>query len=107
MVSAVSEIDDGGTEPVSAAASWRRYNRRMAIVLPIDLTTQEIRVLQEFRRLKTESLTPAQIEAIRHPAGGGLEPMTGLERKGYVEAADEAYRLTEKGKALLAVEPVP
>lgn len=79
----------------------------MAIVLPIDLTTQELRVLQEFRRLKTESLTPTQVEAIRHPAGGGLEPAEALVRKGYVETEGEGFRLTEKGKSLLAVEPVP
>ena len=79
----------------------------MAIVLPIDLTTQELRVLQEFRRLKTESLTGPQIEAIRHPVGGGLEPAQSLARKGYAERDGEAFRLTEKGKALLAIEPVP
>lgn len=79
----------------------------MAIVLPIDLTTQELRVLQEFRRLKTEVLTQAQVEAIRHPAGGGLEPATVLARKGFVETVAEGFKLTEKGKTLLAVEPVP
>lgn len=79
----------------------------MAIVLPINLTTQELRVLQEFRRLKTETLTQVQVEAIRHPAGGGLEPASALARKGYAETVAEGFRLTEKGKALLAVEPVP
>lgn len=79
----------------------------MAIVLPIDLTTQELRVLQEFRRLQTDSLTAVQVEAIRHPVGGGREPAVSLARKGYVVTEGEGFRLAEKGKALLAVEPVP
>ena len=38
------------------------------IILPHDLTTQEIRVLQEFRRLNLETMTPEQIKAIKHTA---------------------------------------
>ncbi len=52
--------------PVPAAATMTGM-----IILPNDLATQEIRVLQEFRRLNAETLSPDQIQAIKHPAGGG------------------------------------
>lgn len=80
----------------------------MAIILPYGLTTQELRVLQEFRRLNAESLPVATIKAIKHPAGGGEAPAAGLAGKGYLVAEGaESYALTEKAKELLAINPVP
>lgn len=79
----------------------------MAIIIPNGLTPQEIRVLQEFRRLTTDSLTRAQIEAIRHPAGGGAKPADVLVAGGYLATTDEGFTLTEKGKAFLAIDAVP
>ncbi|HEX9985952.1 MAG TPA: hypothetical protein VGF69_22010 [Thermoanaerobaculia bacterium] len=81
----------------------------MPIILPYGLTTQELRVLQEFRRMTVESLPVTAIKAIRHPAGGGDAPALALVEKGYLEAdaARETFTLTEKAKALLAIDPVP
>jgi hypothetical protein len=81
----------------------------MPIKLPSDLSSEEIRVLQEFRRLGTEALALEAIKSIKHPAGGGEVPVAGLVAKGFLEAngTDEQFVLTEKGKAFLAVEPRP
>ncbi len=81
----------------------------MAIILPNDLTTQEIRVLQEFRRLNAETLGIATIKAIKHPAGGGEAPAIGLVTKGFVttDATRENFTLTEKGKDFLAIDAKP
>ncbi|HEX7153131.1 MAG TPA: hypothetical protein VF618_16715 [Thermoanaerobaculia bacterium] len=81
----------------------------MAIILPFGLTTQEIRVLQEFRRMAAESLPVAALKAIKHPAGGGDAPALALIDKGYLEAdpAREAFTLTAKGKEFLSHDPVP
>jgi len=81
----------------------------MAIILPNDLTTQEIRVLQEFRRLNAETLGIATIKAIKHPAGGGEAPAMGLATKGFVtaDATRENFTLTQKGKDFLAIDPKP
>lgn len=79
----------------------------MAIIIPNGLTAQEIRVLQEFRRRTTDSLTRELIEGVRHPAGGGLEPAEALAGKGYLEAEGDGFKLTEKGKTFLAYDPVP
>ena len=46
----------------------------MAIILPHPMTVQEMRVLQEFRRVATETLNVTAIKAIKHPAGGGDAP---------------------------------
>lgn len=81
----------------------------MAIVLPVPLTPQEIRVLQEFRRLGAETLTLDAIRAIRHPAGGGDGPAYSLAAKGYLTAVDGegAFALTGKAKEFLAIEAKP
>jgi hypothetical protein len=82
----------------------------MAIILPHGININEIRVLQEFKRLNAETLTLAQIKAIKHPAGsGGDVPAQGLVGKGYLEAADgqESFTLTQKGKDFLAIQAVP
>ncbi len=73
------------------------------------MTEQEIRVLQEFRRLAVESLGVAAIKAIRHPAGGGEGPAFSLVDKGMLttDAARENFALTAKGKDFLSYDPKP
>jgi hypothetical protein len=77
------------------------------IILPHDLTSQEIRVLQEFRRMNAETMTPEQIKAIKHPAGGGEQPAAALVGKGYLTADAGGFTLTEKAKAFLAIDARP
>jgi hypothetical protein len=73
------------------------------------MTTQEIRVLQEYRRLTSETLTLAQIKAIKHPAGGGDAPARSLVPKGFLTAdpAGESYTLTPQAKEFLAIDYKP
>jgi hypothetical protein len=73
------------------------------------MTEQEIRVLQEFRRLAVESLGVAAIKAIRHPAGGGEGPAFSLIDKGMLttDAARENFALTAKAKEFLSYDPKP
>lgn len=73
------------------------------------MTAQEIRVLQEFRRVAAETMTAEAIKALKHPAGGGDAPAISLIAKGYL-TADEgrtSYTLTEKAKEFLAYDPKP
>lgn len=84
----------------------RLYNAGM-IILPNDLTSQEIRILQEFRRLNAETMTPDQIKAIKHPAGGGERPAAALVGKGYLTADPAGFALTEKARTFLAIEARP
>jgi hypothetical protein len=79
----------------------------VAIVLPIGLTTPEIRVLQEFRRVGSDTMTTAAIVAIKHPAGGGEEPAKSLAAKGFLVADGGGYALTATAKELLALDPKP
>jgi hypothetical protein len=81
----------------------------LPIVLPYPLSIQEIRVLQEFRRLAAETLPVATIKAIKHPVGGGDEPAVSLVGKGYLTANDsrDSFTLTEKAKELLAIDYKP
>ena len=81
----------------------------MAIILSFPLTAQEIRVLQEFRRIGTETMSAAAIVAIKHPAGGGEALARTLVEKGYVtaDASGESFTLTEKGKEFLKLDPKP
>lgn len=83
--------------------------RRMAIILPNGLTTQEIRVLQEFRRLNADSMTLEQIKAIKHPSGGGEAPAVSLVDKGWLETNGnrETFATTQKAKDFLALDPKP
>lgn len=77
--------------------------------LPENLTPQEIRVLQEFRRYGLKEMTVDQIKAIKHPVGGGEGPAVSLVEKGYL-TADEGrtrFTLTEKPNELLAYNPLP
>jgi hypothetical protein len=79
----------------------------MAIILPNALTTPEIRVLQEFRRLNADSLPLETIKAIKHPAGGGEAPAARLVDKGYLTPNDVGFALTQKAKDFLSADPVP
>ena len=73
------------------------------------MTEQEIRVLQEFRRLTVESLPLTAIKAIKHPAGGGEAPALSLVQKGFLAADDtrQTFTLTSKAKDFLAFDPKP
>ncbi len=73
------------------------------------LTAQEIRVLQEFRRVANETLGVATIKAIKHPTGGGEAPAFALVDKGLltVDAGRENFTLTPKAKDFLAYDPKP
>ena len=73
------------------------------------MTPQEIRVLQEFRRVAAETLSADAIKALKHPAGGGDAPAISLMGKGYLTADDArtTFTLTEKAKEFLAYEPKP
>lgn len=73
------------------------------------MTEQEIRVLQEFRRVAVESLTIAAIVAIKHPTGGGEAPALALVGKGLLttDAARENFALTQSAKEFLSYDPKP
>lgn len=79
----------------------------MPIIIPNGLTTQEIRVLQEYRLRKTETLSVDAVKAIKHPAGGGEAPAVSLAGKGYVEAGEGGFTVTQKGKDFLAIDAKP
>ena len=81
----------------------------MAIIMSHPMSPQEMRVLQEYRRVKAESLSIDAIKAIRHPAGGGEEPAASLVQKGYLSTTSEAghFTLTQKAKDFLAIDVKP
>jgi hypothetical protein len=80
----------------------------MSIILPLGLTTQEIRVLQEFRRLNGETLNLDQLKAIKHPGGGGGEaPAVALVEKGFLTGNGDGFSVTQKGKDFLAIDAKP
>jgi hypothetical protein len=80
----------------------------MAIVLPFPLTIQEMRVLQEFRRVVTDTLGADAVKAIKHPAGGGEAPAQSLVSKGFLTSnGSGGYSLTEKAKEFLAIDAKP
>ena len=74
-----------------------------------EMTPQEIRILQEFRRVSADSMGVAAIKAIKHPAGGGEAPAFSLVDKGFlaVDGSRETFTLTPKGKDFLAYDPKP
>jgi hypothetical protein len=73
------------------------------------MTEQEIRVLQEFRRMAMETLGIDAIKAIKHPAGGGEGPALSLVDKSFLttDAARENFTLTAKAKDFLSYDPKP
>jgi hypothetical protein len=79
------------------------------IILSHPMTSQEIRVLQEFRRLATQTLSIATIKAVKHPFGGGETPARDLVAKGYLtaDATAENFTLTQKAIDFLALDPKP
>ena len=81
----------------------------MPIILPHGLTSEQIRVLQEFRRLNAETLPLETIKAIKHPSGGGEAPAVGLTDSGWltVDGGRENFTLTQRAKDLLAIDPKP
>jgi len=79
----------------------------VAIILPNGLTSGEIRVLQEFRRVGGDTMTRAAIAAIKHPAHGGEAPAVSLVTKGYLTSEGEGFTLTDQAKAFLAYDPKP
>ena len=73
------------------------------------MTPQEIRVLQEFRRVTAESLPLTAIKSIKHPIGGGEAPALSLVQKGYltIDDARQNFALTQKARDFLAYDPKP
>ena len=81
----------------------------MAIVLPFQLTIQEMRVLQEFRRIGAEAMPLSAIQAIKHPAPPTTDLAQSLVAKGYLVFDGEAqgFSLTETAKEFLAIDARP
>jgi hypothetical protein len=79
----------------------------MAIILSHPMNAQEIRVLQEFRRVNTDTLAVSAIKALKHPVGGGEAPAVSLVQKGYLTANGENFVLTQKAKDFLAIDVKP
>lgn len=80
----------------------------MAVHLPDTLKSDEIRILQEFRRLARREMTADQIRALKHPVGGGDPAIRGLHEKGYLTPGEgESWTLTPKSDELLALEHLP
>jgi hypothetical protein len=79
----------------------------VAIILPKGLTSGEIRVLQEFRRVGGDTMTRTAIAAIKHPAQGGEAPAVSLVTKGYLTSEGDGFTLTEQAKDFLAYDPKP
>lgn len=77
--------------------------------LPHDLSAQEIRVLQEFRRLEKGALSKEEIAAVKHPAPPMTDVASALVEKGWVQTngTGGTYELTEKAKEFLSFNPVP
>ncbi len=73
------------------------------------MTPQEIRVLQEFRRISVETMPLTAIKALKHPVGGGEAPALSLLQKGYLATDDgrQNFTLTAKAKEFLAYDPKP
>lgn len=73
------------------------------------LTPQEIRVLQEFRRVEAKSMTLEEIRKIKHPAKGGDGPALALVEKGFltVDSSGGTFTVTALATEFLAYDPVP
>ena len=68
-----------------------------------------MRILQEYRRIASETMPISAIKVLKHPAGGGEAPAFSLVDKGYLtaDAARENFALTEKAKTFLAIDAKP
>lgn len=73
------------------------------------MTPQEIRVLQEFRRIEAETMSLGAIKSIKHPAEGGQAPAFSLVEKGYLttDGDRQMFSLTDRAKEFLAIEAKP
>lgn len=73
------------------------------------MTSQEMRVLQEYRRINSETMALPAIQAIKHPDGGGAAPVSTLVQKGYLDsdASGQTFTLTTKGKEFLSLDIKP
>jgi hypothetical protein len=81
----------------------------MAIILSHPMTPQEIRVLQEYRRISAETIAIADLNAVKHPVSAGEAPILSLVEKGYLVADEgrEKFTLTAKAHEFLALDPKP
>lgn len=81
----------------------------MGVKLPDGLKADQIRILQEFRRLAKRELTGTELDGVRHPGGGGGEPaLLSLVEKGYLtHEAEGRFALTPKSDEILAVDYTP
>ncbi|HEY3056994.1 MAG TPA: hypothetical protein VGK31_13800 [Thermoanaerobaculia bacterium] len=81
----------------------------MAIIMSQPMTPQEMRVLQEYRRIGADTMPISAIKAIKHPVGGGEAPAISLVEKGYLaaDASGENFTLTQKAKDFLAIDVKP
>ncbi len=71
--------------------------------LPQGFTTQQVRVLQEFRRKAKDELTAEEVIAIHHPGGGGGEPPAReLVGSGFLTADGDGFQLTDRAREFLA-----
>jgi hypothetical protein len=78
------------------------------IILPLDLTAAEIRVLQEFRRLTTDALPLETIKALKHPTGSlGEAPAASLVGKGFLTGEGDTFTVTQKARDFLAIDAKP
>jgi hypothetical protein len=93
---------------VSAVARTARRITPVAIILPYDMSVEEMRVLQEFRRINAQTLTAEHVATIRHPAAApGEVHGEALVRRGYLTRSDEGYTLTPAGQQFLAIDAKP
>jgi len=81
----------------------------MAIIMSQPFTAQEMRVLQEYRRISSQTMSLDAIKAIKHPAGGGEAPAVSLVDRGYLtaDATAQNFTLTQKAKDFLAIDVKP
>lgn len=81
----------------------------MAIIMSQPLTAQEMRVLQEYRRINAQTMPIDAIKAIKHPVGGGEAPAVSLVEKGYLaaDATAQNFALTQRAKDFLAIDVKP
>ena len=81
----------------------------MAIIMSQPFTAQEMRVLQEYRRINSQTTSLEAIKAIKHPAGGGEAPAVSLVDRGYLtaDATAQNFTLTHKAKDFLAIDVKP
>lgn len=79
------------------------------MLMPHGLTAEEIRVLQEFRRIGQKTMTFEEIRAIKHPVGGGDTPAKRLVEKGFLTADPSglSVTLTPRAEEFLAYDPLP